>query len=286
MSHAAKTVITKALVTLLNLGMAVLSCFYFRDLPRIVLLCAIILFATLGVTVPGLNATKHEAIYKFFILSSVFCAFCLLCYVVLDVTGVLAKCNSVEALRTMIRDTKQWGVLVYIGLVLFEVLFLPIPSAIIALLGTMLYGATYAFIFMTIGTIVGSIITFMLGKIFGRKLCVWVMGEEKTDKYATLINEKGRMLFLIAMLFPFFPDDIICLIAGITSMSYRYFILSISLTRPVMIAVMCYSGELIPFSGWGIPVWIALFVVTMIVFVIVARLKNKLLRKNESNEKP
>lgn len=35
------------------------------------------------------------------------------------------------------------------------------------------------------------------------------------------------------------------------------------LVRPLIIAAYCYlgNGSLIPFSGWGIPVWIAIFVV-------------------------
>ena len=223
MTKLSKITVAKILITLLNLGMLALSCVYFKDLPRVVLLCAIVLFASLGVTVPSINEKSHETVYKFFILVSIFAALILLCYVALDAAGWLYKFKDMDALLTFVRSTKQWGILVYIGLVIFEVIFLPIPSAIIALLGTVLYGPTYAFIFMTVGTLVGSVITFLLGKIFGRKLAVWVIGEEKTDKFSELLNERGKFLFAVMMLFPFFPDDIICLVAGITTMSFKYF---------------------------------------------------------------
>ena len=281
MARPVKNTIFKIVISLLNLGMVILSCFYFRDLPRAVLLGSIVVFATLGVAVPSLNESKSPTLYRFFVLASIFAAFLLLCFVVLDSTGFLSKCKDIETLKAFIRGTKQWGILVYIGLVVFEVIALPLPTAVAAVLGTVLYGPTYAFLFMTAGTLIGSIITFMLGKIFGRKLAVWVVGEEKTDKYATLLNEKGRFLFIIMMLFPFFPDDVLCLVAGITAMTFRYFIIVITLTRPVMIAFMCYfgSGSIIPFRGWGIPVWIAIFVVTVALFFFIGALKKKIMEK-------
>lgn len=278
MATRCKETIGKICITVLNFVMLALACMWMKGLPRAVLLCVILLFATLGVMVAGIDSSRHASAYRFFLLASVLCAVALVCYAIADVTGFAEKCKDIETLRAMIRRSKQWGVLIYIGLVIFQVIFLPIPSAVIALLGTVLYGATYSFIFMTIGTLVGSIITFAVGKIFGRKLVVWVIGEEKTDKYATMLDEKGRFLFAVMMLFPFFPDDVLCMVAGMTKMSFRYFLIVVSFTRPVMIAFMCYfgSGTIIPFRGWGIPVWIGLFVGVIVLFFAVNAVKKKL----------
>jgi uncharacterized membrane protein YdjX (TVP38/TMEM64 family) len=126
--------------------------------------------------------------------------------------------------------------------------------------------------------VLGSLVTFVLGKIFGKKLVVWMVGEEKTEKYAEMLNDKGRFAFVMMMLFPGFPDDILCLVAGVTAMSYKFFITSIVITRPVMIAVYSYfgSGHIIPFSGWGIPVWIAIFCLGVLLFLLINRYKDKL----------
>ena len=156
MTKTSKITAAKVFITLLNLGMLALACVYFKDLPRVVLMCAIVVFATLGVTVPSINETQHETIYKFFVLLSVFAALLMIGYTVLDATGWLYKFKDMDTLIAIIRNTKQWGILVYIGIVIFQVIFLPIPSAIIALIGTVLYGPTYAFLFMTAGTIAGS----------------------------------------------------------------------------------------------------------------------------------
>ena len=287
MTKLSKITFTKVCITILNLSMLALSCVYLKDLPRAVLLCAIIIFATLCVCVPSINEQSHESIYKFTVIVSVFASFILLCYIALDYSGWLYKFKDMDALLTFVRNTKQWGILVYIGIVIFQVIFLPIPSAIVAVIGTVLYGPTYAFLFMTAGTIVGSILTFLLGKIFGRKLAIWVFGEEKTDKFADMLNKKGRFLFIIMMLFPFFPDDMMCLVAGITTMSLKYFTVAVTLTRPVMIAFMCYfgSGTIIPFRGWGIPVWIAIFAAVVILFFVINKVKKKIIGEKSAKSK-
>jgi len=86
------------------------------------------------------------------------------------------------------------------------------------------------------------------------------------------------------LLFPMFPDDILCMVAGITDMSYKFFIVTVALTRPVMIAATCFlgSGEIIPFTGWGIPVWIGLFLLGVGLFFVFNKIKNKFFDRKES----
>ncbi len=154
---------------------------------------------------------------------------------------------------------------------------LPLPAALTIVLGVAIYGPTVSFVLSTIGTIIGSIISFMLGKVFGRRLCNWMFGAEQTEKYAKLLNEKGRFLFIIMLLFPAFPDDMLCMVAGITDMSYLYFTVVCTLTRPVMIGLTAYLGSgVIPFEGWGIPVWIALGCLLVAAFIVLTGVKARI----------
>ena len=77
---------------------------------------------------------------------------------------------------------------------------------------------------------------------------------------------------------PFFPDDILCLVAGLTKMNFPFFLVTMVLVRPAIVATYCYlgSGELIPFSGWGIPVWIAIAVVCVVLAVLSFKYQDKI----------
>jgi len=135
---------------------------------------------------------------------------------------------------------------------------------------------------MSIGTVIGSIIVFCLGKVFGQRIAVWMIGKEKTEKYATFLDKKGRLAFIFMMIFPFFPDDILCLIAGLSKMSYKFFLFIICPVRVGVLAFTCFfaDGSIIPFSGWGIPVWISIAIILVAIFAVVTILKRKMFSKS------
>lgn len=211
-------------------------------------------------------------LHKILIFTIILLSFCLVGFIVLDRIGIIDKINNIQTIVDFISSLGVFGGLFFIALTVANVIFLPIPAPVMALVGALLFGSILSFIYLSIGTLVGSIAMFTLGKIFGRKLSVWMIGEDKTKKYSELINKKGKIFLLLAMIFPFFPDDILCLIAGISSMNYLFFIFVICMTRIVVIAFMCFfaSGDIIPFSGWGIPVWIVLIILAVFIFITIS----------------
>lgn len=272
-----KNIITKTAFVLLCAVMLVLTYVYLRYLPSFITVVCFIVIAGLGGILTAINVEKHPIIYKMLLFTICCLAAVLVVYIILYETGVIETIKSFDALKQIILDTKQWGVITFIGLTFLQVVLLPLPAAVTVLIGVAIYGPTISFILSTVGTILGSLVSFILGKIFGKKLVVWMIGAEKTDKYAELLNDKGRFIFIMMMLFPGFPDDILCLVAGITAMSYKFFLISIAITRPVMIAIYSFfgSGNIIPFSGWGIPVWIAIFCFAVLLFLLINRYKDK-----------
>ena len=78
-------------------------------------------------------------------------------------------------------------------------------------------------------------------------------------------------------LLPCFPDDVLCMAAGLSAMSYPFFIITISIVRPIYIAAVSWlgTGDIIPFRGWGIPVWILIFAVCGVIFVLYAKNQEK-----------
>lgn len=221
-----------------------------------------------------ISGIKHPIIYKLLIIASVILLIYVISHIALHYSGLSERLNSVDAVREVILSTGNWGLVIFFLLTLLQVVVLPIPAAVTVVAGAAIYGAVVSFIISTIGTIVGSVICFFLGRIFGKKLIVWLIGKEKTDKYSTLIAKKGKGLFVGMMLFPFFPDDILCMTAGLTKMTFRFFIVAITLTRPVMLAFYSFFGadDVLGYDFAGIMLRIAIlagFLLFMLVFQIV-----------------
>jgi len=275
MKKISKFAIIQIISVLLGISMTIFSCFFLNDINNLIKIITILLFMSFTIVIPSMQH-KHKTIVKILFVSLIFCSVILLFYIILKTTGTLEKIQSFEHLKNLILKTKHWGIIVYLLLTIFQVVVLPIPSAIIILIGVAIYGAFWSFVLVTIGTYIGSIIAFWIGKTFGKKIVIWIVGEEATKKYSTLIYEKGKFMFALMMSFPMFSDDILCMVAGITNMTYKFFILTIVFARPVMIAATCFlgSGKIIPFSGWGIPVWIGMFLFCIALFLLFNGIKN------------
>lgn len=279
MKPKTKAILFKIAVGLLCAAMIALCGIYVYALNKIVYYAAISAFVAIAVVFCAIDGDKYTHVWRTLLVFAVVASLVLALYLIYMLTGLAQKFDDFDALKSFIVGSGFWGYAVFVGLTIFQVVILPIPAALTILLGVAIYGATVSFVLSTIGTIIGSIISFALGKIFGRRLCNWMFGEEKTEKYAKLLGEKGRFLFIIMLLFPAFPDDMLCMIAGITTMSYGYFTVVCALTRPVMIGLTAYLGSgVIPFEGWGIPVWIALACLMFVMFIVISALKKRLER--------
>lgn len=208
-----------------------------------------------------------QTIYKTCFVVSV-CAFVLICAI--SVISEVAQLNSyssdsekIERLTAIIRKTGNWGMVVFVLIQILQVVILPLPAVVCYVPGSQIWGAGIATLLASIGVLIGSVIAYFIGRIFGKKAVVWIAGKETTEKYINYIGNKGKVIFVMMQILPFFPDDILCMIAGLTAMSFPFFLAVMIIVRPLIIAVYCFfgNGSIIPFSGWGIPVWIAIFAV-------------------------
>jgi len=212
--------------------------------------------------------------YAIFMVASIF----LIGYILLYKTNVLAKFSSVSSLKEYILSTKENGIFTYILIQMAQVIILPVPAAIICVVGSLIYGPFLGGLYCSIGILLGSILSYILGKTFGYKLVMWIVGKENTDKYSEILRKRGSFFLSIAFLLPMFPDDILCLIAGITNMSFKNFAIVTIITRPIGVICMSYfgSGKLIPFTGWGIYAWIAILIVVTILVIVMYKYQEKI----------
>lgn len=178
--------------------------------------------------------------------------------------------SKMEHLTELIRGLGGWGYLVYFLVQVLNVVILPLPAAVCYIPGSLIWGPLVATLIASAGVITGSIIAYYIGKLCGKPAAIWIAGRETAEKYSAYLSKRGKVLFVIMQILPFFPDDIICMLAGVTGMNFLFFAATIILVRPVIIATYCYlgSGTVIPFSGWGIPVWIAIFAVCVALAVL------------------
>ena len=235
--------------------------------------------------------TKNK-IFKSLLIILVLAVIILAVYLPLKLTGTLDKISSLEDLKLIIKNAGIYSYIIFFALQFAQVVLLPIPAMVTTLAGVWAFGPWLTVLISFIAVFSASIFAFVLGKKLGKGVINWLVGKQSSDKWSKTL-EKGKYVFFLMMLFPIFPDDIMCLVAGTTNLSYTFFIVTNIITRPIAIISTCFfgSGALIPFSGWGIPVWIVLIIFMALAFYIsikyqaqienyITNLANKISNKN------
>ena len=167
--------------------------------------------------------------------------------------------------------------ILYIVLQYLQVILLPIPTVVSTVAGLALFGPFKTIIFSLIGIILGSITAFFIGRKLGYKAVAWIVGKETLDKWQKKLKGKDNLILTIMFMLPLFPDDVLCFIAGLSSMSNRYFVIMIILARAVGITGTCYSFDFIPFNTWwGLLIWGVFLSAIVIAFILVYRNMDKI----------
>lgn len=166
-------------------------------------------------------------------------------------TGFFAAMRTKNGLAQYISATAPWSHLVYFLIQLASVIVAPIPSNITAAVGAVLFGLWPSFLLTWAAVAAGSALVFLLARALGRKFADQFVSQKLSDKYLDVIRRKRDVFLALAFLFPFFPDDLLCILAGLTDISFRRFFILVLLTRPWGLLVACAVGS----STLSIPLW-------------------------------
>jgi len=184
-----------------------------------------------------------------------------------------------EDLREIIEKAGVWGPIVFIVISFLQVTLIPIPSIISILAGSLLFGPLLSIVYSFIGIFIGSILAFGLGRWIGRRFVNWIVGDKETvDQYLKKIRNKESITLFFMFILPFFPDDALCSLAGITAMTWKGFIVMQVITRIISITstILFWSGEIIPYTPVGFMIIGVIFSVAIIAFILTMKNSEKI----------
>ena len=166
-------------------------------------------------------------------------------------TGFFSSLGSLEEMRAYIARFTPFSHLFYFVIQLLGVVVAPIPSNITALAGALLFGTWPAFLLTWAAVAVGSVLVFWLARVLGQSFVDRLVSQKVSDKYLDLIRRKRDIFLFLAFLFPFFPDDLLCILAGLTDIPLKRFCILVLVARPWGLLVSCLVGG----SVLNIPYW-------------------------------
>lgn len=181
---------------------------------------------------------------------------------------------SRENLQDFIKEFDPYGPLVFFVIQMLQVILAPIPGNVTALAGGAIFGLWKGFFISSAGLFAGSVAAFGIARIYGRPLVEKFVKKETIDKYIDTVARRHFLLLLLIFLLPFFPDDALCLIAGISALPFHVFLLLVVLGRPPGMFVSSLVGSGIAVVSWWM--WILIAVISGVAIFFAYRYKDVL----------
>lgn len=220
---------------------------------------------------------QKQAVFRFILCIFIFLDIAGLVFFTVCATGLINKINSIQSLRDYIAHFGNMAVFLFILFCFLQVVILPVPGSVAVAAGVALFGPLKCAIYSFIGIVTGSIVAFAIGRWIGYKAVKWIVGKETLDKWLEKLKGKDYLILSIMFLLPMFPDDVLCFVAGLSSMTWPYFIIMIVITRLISVVTTAYSVGFIPFNTWwGILIWIIIAILIAVAFWLVCKYSDKI----------
>ncbi len=177
--------------------------------------------------------------------------------------------GSLEEFRAYMDGYGAWAYLVYWLVQFLAVVVAPIPGNVITLAGGVIFGTFTSILLSLTANYAASFLVFGLCRLLGKSFAQKMLGKHSTNKYYELFTRKRDTFLFLTILFPFFPDDVICMLAGLTTIPFARFAWILVVAKPwglIAASVLGDVGLELP-----LPVLIVVGVLGVAVFVLGLR---------------
>lgn len=128
--------------------------------------------------------------------------------------------------------------------------------------------------------ICGFLLSYFIGYKWGAKAVEWAAGSKQDyDRWSKTLCKKGKWWYMLTVLLPFFPDDIICIVAGSLKFDFKFYCIVNVICRAIglfcMIETLKFLGT---WNSSGVPItaicW-GIILLTLIILLVVFKSKLK-----------
>jgi uncharacterized membrane protein YdjX (TVP38/TMEM64 family) len=128
-----------------------------------------------------------------------------------------------EALAQMAHHLGPWGPLALMLTIGLQVTFAVLPGHVLMLAGGYLYGFVPGVLITWISTVAASQVNFLLARRYGLPLVYRLCPRPLVDRWEGVVKDKGFVFFLMTLVLPIFPSDLMCYLAGFSKLTPRQY---------------------------------------------------------------
>ncbi len=187
-----------------------------------------------------------------------------------------------EKFRQWVDSHGLLGPLAFLGMMLLQVFVAVIPGEPLEIGAGYAFGAVEGTILCILGAAIGSTLVFLFVRRFGVRAVEVFISREKIQSLRFLQNTRRVHLFLlVAFLLPGTPKDVLCYVAGLTTLKLGPFILISSICRLPSIVTSTIGGSALGSGQWGMAAIV--FAATLVISAIGLWIYKRILRLREEH---
>ena len=210
---------------------------------------------------------------------------CIIATVIMLISDVMFSIPAViNFFSNWVTSNTGWILWLLIWLIMFlQCTILNIPAYVIlsACVSVGIQCLSVQYILVVISAyMAGCILAYWIGRWWGIKAVKWCAGsDEDFDKWCIVLNTKGRWYYALTVLFPFFPDDLLCIVCGSVKFNFGFFTIVNLIGRTIGLITMLLFLSLVGSLGGGFPimpiVWIILLLGEIVAYYYFKRRTNE-----------
>ncbi|HWO98335.1 MAG TPA: VTT domain-containing protein [Bacillus sp. (in: firmicutes)] len=179
-----------------------------------------------------LKVTKLALIF----LSSLIFIVCLVFYI----TKFLVLTDT-YGMETVLKESTSFAKFVFFLICFSQPIILPIPEAVTIPAGSAVFGSFTAALLSFFGTVAGIVVMFFIARFGGQKLVSKLVKEKHLKKYQEYVGRNETTILALMFIIPILPDEIICVGAGISGVSFKRFFMIASLSKLITTSLLAHS---------------------------------------------
>lgn len=135
--------------------------------------------------------------------------------------------SSIADLQHFIKHFGSFAVVAFIVVQAIQPIVPFLPGGFATIVGMLMFGNIPGVLYSYVGLVIGEIGLFLLIRRFGPKFARLVLSEKNFQKFETTLQDHTqdiKRLLIVCFVIPFLPDDLTCLVAGMTDLSFSEYL--------------------------------------------------------------
>jgi uncharacterized membrane protein YdjX (TVP38/TMEM64 family) len=176
-----------------------------------------------------------------------------------------------------------FGILAPLAVILlqtFQSIISIIPSQLTTIIAGFIFGPFWGLVYSLIGATIGSSIVFLIGRKYGKDVALKFFEKKEFVHFHLLFKKKQKLAVLLARTAPIFPNDLVSIGAGLTTISFKNFTIISTIGFILQMLLLSFFGAELATGKVSslLIIFTTLISLAFLVFIFKEKLKRMLIK--------